>query len=282
MKFKGIMIMKALKFIAAALVMTAAASCTSGNTPKTAENGTDSTKTVAPAKPAEPVNPKSLLPRKSEVDSVSYLMGVNFGSFIKGYNFGDMNYRQIRKGIKAFLKAKGNPRDSAFAAQFKINPEELNEAFNSYLSKRREYTLAVNKEKETEFLAKNAEKDSVQVCESGLQYIIRKAGNDVKPGPVDTVYVHYKGTLLDGTVFDQSPKNEDGVRMLLNRVIKGWTEGLQLVGEGGSIRLFVPSALGYGERGTQGIEPNSTLIFDVDVVKVNKVAPAEEEAEDNK
>jgi len=275
--------MKSVKYVAAALIMAIAASCSAGSSEKVAGDGSDSTKTAAPAKPEAPVTPNSLKPRKSEIDSVSYLMGVNFGSFIKGYNFGDnLNYGLIKKGITDFLKAKGDYRDSTYADQFKIDPEELNSVFNSFLAKRREYTMAVNKEKETGFLADNQKKDSVQVTESGLQYIIREAGNDVKPGPKDTVYVHYKGTLTDGTTFDQSPENEEGMRMLMNRVIKGWTEGMQLVGEGGKIRLFVPSALGYGENGTRGIEPNSTLIFDIELVKVNKLASELEEEEKEK
>lgn len=266
--------MKTCRFIAAALVVALAASCSSNGNVKAGVDGADSTKTV------KPVDPKSLKPRSSEIDSVSYLLGVNFGSFIKGYNFGDqLSYKLIEKGMRDFLKAKGDYRDSTYASQFKINPEELNDVFNSFLEKRRAYQAACNKQKENEFLSANSKKDSVQVTASGLQYIIRNAGNDVKPGAADTVYVNYKGTLTDGTVFDESPKSDEGIRMLLNRVIKGWTEGLQLIGEGGKMRLFVPSELGYGENGTRGIEPNSTLIFDIDLVKVNKVAEETEEAE---
>ena len=265
--------MKTFRFIAAALVVAMAASCSANNGAKVSADGADSTKTV------KPVDPKSLKPRKSEIDSVSYLMGINFGSFVKGYNFGeDLNYKLIEKGMKDFLKAKGDYRDSTYGKQFKIDPEKLNDVFNSFLAKRREYTMALNKEKEAKFLAENGTKDSVQVTASGLQYIIREAGNDVKPGEADTVFVHYKGTLTDGNTFDESPKNDEGTRMVLNRVIKGWTEGLQLVGEGGKIRLFVPSELGYGENGTRGIEPYSTLIFDIELVKVNKVAEKAEEA----
>jgi FKBP-type peptidyl-prolyl cis-trans isomerase len=92
----------------------------------------------------------------------------------------------------------------------------------------------------------------------------------VKPGPKDTVWVKYKGTLIDGTVFDETPEDAEPARLMLNRVIPAWTEGLQLIGEGGKIQLTVPSKLGYGERGTQGIEPNSTLLFDVELTKVGK------------
>lgn len=262
--------MKNLKFAAAALVVALAASCTANGGKNTTAEGADSLKTV------KPVSPASLKPSKSMVDSVSYLIGVNFGSFIKGYNFGDVNYSQIKKGMEDFIKAKGDYADPEFNKQFKISPEEMNNLFNTYLGKMKDYTAALNKEKEAKFLASNQKKDSVQVTESGLQYIIREAGSDVKPGPKDTVYVHYVGTRTDGTVFDQSPKNSEGTMMILNRVVKGWTEGLQLIGEGGKIRLFIPSELGYGENGMRSIEPNSTLIFDIDLVSVNKVAPEEE------
>lgn len=266
--------MKTFRFIAASLVVAMAASCTSGNGAGAKADGADSTKVV------KPVDPKTLKPRKSEVDSVSYLIGVNFGTFLKGYNFGDVNFKLVEKGIRDFMKAKGDYRDSTYAKQFKINPEEMNELFNDFLSKRRDYTAALKKAEGAEFLAKNSRKDSVQVTESGLQYIIREAGNDVKPGPKDTVFVHYKGSLIDGTVFDESPKGGDGVQLTLNHVVAGWTEGLQLIGEGGKMKLFIPSDLGYGERGARGIDPNSTLIFDLELVKVAKyVEPvAEEEA----
>ena len=121
----------------------------------------------------------------------------------------------------------------------------------------------------------------IAATESGLQYKIIEAGNDVKAGPKDTVYVHYTGTLIDGTEFDASDKTKEPVKMMLNRVIKGWTEGLQLVGEGGKIQLFVPDSLAYGARNMGKIGPNSTLIFDVNVEKVGKV-PAEEEKADSK
>lgn len=213
---------------------------------------------------------------KAEIDSVSYLVGVNFGSFIKNYDFGKLNYAQVRKGMEDFIKAKGNPRDEDFGAQFKIDPNEINNIFNSYLEKRHQLSLLQNKEKEDKFLAENAAKPGVQTTPSGLQYKIVSEGNEVKPAPVDTVWVLYKGTLLDGTVFDQTPEDAEPVRMLLNRVIKGWTEGLQLIGEGGEIELYIPAALGYGERGTQGIAPNSTLIFNVKLDKVGKFVVPEE------
>ncbi|MCI1639804.1 MAG: FKBP-type peptidyl-prolyl cis-trans isomerase [Bacteroidales bacterium] len=224
------------------------------------------------------VNPNTLLPRKGEIDSVSYLIGIQFGSFIKGYNFGDkLNYSQIKKGILDFINAKGNYRDSDFVKQFKINPEKMNDLVNSFLEKRAHYVQAVNTKKENDFLEANKAKDNVKVSESGLQYTILNAGDTTKIGDQDTVYVHYKGTLLDGTVFDEVPAKRASARLVLNRVIKGWKEGIQLVGVNGKVKLFVPSKLGYGEQGgANGIEPNSTLLFDVQVDSVRHfVAPVE-------
>ena len=89
-----------------------------------------------------------------------------------------------------------------------------------------------------------------------------------KPGPQDTVLVRYKGTLIDGTVFDEVDAESEPIRLTLDRVISGWTEGLQLIGEGGKAQLYIPSELGYGANGSGSIEPNSTLIFDVELVQV--------------
>ncbi len=122
-----------------------------------------------------------------------------------------------------------------------------------------------------EFLEENAKNDSVTVTESGLQYMVLKEGNGAKPGPTDEVTVHYTGRLLDGTVFDSSVDRGEPATFPLNRVIPGWTEGLQLMSEGSKYRLFIPSELAYGEKGAgNDILPNSTLIFDVELIKVNK------------
>lgn len=216
------------------------------------------------------------LPTSAETDSVSYLIGVNFGYFIKANNFGeDLNYSEIRKGMMDFIKAEGDMSTPEFNESLKINPQEMNRLFNAYITKRNNYEAEVNKAVGEKFMSENKMKDGIVSTDSGLQYRIVEAGNDVKAGPKDTVWVHYTGTLIDGTEFDASDPAKEPVRMLLNRVIKGWTEGLQLVGEGGKIELFVPDSLAYGARKMGKIGPNSTLIFDVDVVKVGKM-PAED------
>ena len=96
------------------------------------------------------------------------------------------------------------------------------------------------------------------------------------PAATDTVEVRYKGTLIDGTVFDETAEGADPARFTLNAVVKGWTEGLQLIGEGGKIELYVPSELAYGENGRPGIEPNSVLVFDIDLLHLGK--PAHDDA----
>ena len=220
---------------------------------------------------------KDYVPSRAQIDSVSYLVGINFGSFIKGYDFGDLNFSQIVKGMKDFVAAEGDMRDADFGKQFKIDPEQMNALFNAYLENRHNFKLLVNKEAGQKFLAANKAKADVLQTPSGLQYRIIEPGNDVKAAATDTVWVRYQGKTLDGKVFDEVKEDAEPVHFTLNRVIPGWTEGMQLVGEGGKIELFIPGDLAYGERGNQGIEPNATLIFTVEVVKVGKLTadPAE-------
>ena len=251
--------MKANKFFAVLLIGLAFAACTS--------------------KPGEQL-PKEFQSSRAQIDSVSYLLGINFGSFLKGYDFGsDLNYGEIVKGMKDFVNAKGNVQDPDFVKQFKVDPNKMNDLFNNYLEKRSSGLSMMNKQKGEKFLESNGKKDGVVTTESGLQYKTIEAGNDVKPGPQDTVWVRYKGSLIDGTVFDAVADDADPIMLTLNRVVAGWTEGLQLIGEGGKIDLFIPSELGYGEQGQQTIPGNSVLLFNVELTKVApyvEPAPVEE------
>jgi FKBP-type peptidyl-prolyl cis-trans isomerase FkpA len=125
-------------------------------------------------------------------------------------------------------------------------------------------------EKGEAFLKENAGKEGVKTTASGLQYKITKEGEGKKPAATDTVVVHYRGTLLHGTEFDSSFKRNEHAQFPLNGVIPGWTEGLQLLKEGGKATLYIPSKLAYGSRGTPGgpIGPDETLIFEVELLKV--------------
>lgn len=124
-------------------------------------------------------------------------------------------------------------------------------------------------EKGAAFLKENANKEGVKTTSSGLQYKIVKEGAGKSPAATDTVLVHYRGTLLNGTEFDSSYKRNEPISFPLNRVIPGWTEGLQLLKEGGKAILYIPSKLAYGSRGAGGvIGPDETLIFEVELLKV--------------
>jgi len=222
---------------------------------------------------------KSLTPSKAEIDSVSYYLGISMGAQVYGMDWGDLNYTKMMKGIKDLVNAKGDYRDADFFDQFELNPNEGNEKINAYLQKRMTIVSEGNKIKGEKYLADNAKKAGVQTTDSGLQYKIVEAGNDVKPSVSDTVWVKYKGTTIDGKVFDQTSEDGDPVMFRLDSVIPGWSEGLQLIGEGGKIELVIPSVLAYGETGQQTIEPNSVLCFEVELTKVGKVAPVEEAIE---
>ncbi len=247
--------MKAIKFFAiAACAAALAVSCNS------ASNG---------------VKVEAELPTAAEVDSVSYLIGVNFGAFIKSNGFADnlneINMAEVKKGMADFIKAEGTPYDASFGEQFDVNPDEMQRILNGYITKKQSYKAAKNLAEGKAFLAKNALKENVDTTASGLQYTIVAPGAEYKIAPQDTVWVNYKGTLLDGTVFDEN----DSTMFVANRVIKGWTEGLGLLGEGGKATLYIPADLAYGERGNRSIAPNSTLIFDVEVLKVGQFVAKE-------
>lgn len=127
-----------------------------------------------------------------------------------------------------------------------------------------------NKKAGMEFLAKNAKKDKVITTASGLQYQILTEGKGTAPVATDNVTVKYKGTLLDGTEFDSTEKHGGSATFPLNRVIKGWTEGVQLMKPGAKYRFFIPSNLAYGEEGAgRVIPPNAALIFEIELIKVN-------------
>lgn len=119
------------------------------------------------------------------------------------------------------------------------------------------------------FLQENAKKSGVQTTATGLQYLVLKQGTGKKPSASSQVEVHYEGRLLDGTIFDSSIARDEPVTFPLNQVIKGWQEGVQLMNEGSKYRFFIPAKLAYGEVGAgDGIPPNSTLIFEIELIKV--------------
>lgn len=208
-----------------------------------------------------------LLPSKGETDTTSYMLGVNFGLVMTQNNFGDLNMDMLRKGMNDALNAKnGQPMDSEFVKQFRIDPTDLNGIINGYLQKRMAYQGALNKEKGDKFRRDFYVKNDADSTASGIVYKIQDSGSSVvATSDRDTVKVNYRGTTIDGKEFDKG----EAISFPLNRVIRGWTEGMKLVGEGGSITLVIPANLAYGERGNRNIDPNATLVFDVDLLEVH-------------
>lgn len=195
-----------------------------------------------------------------EVDSVSTAVGVAFGNMLKSSNLEGLNYSKIVAAMKGVMAG-----DTTLIFDGQSAPMYIQE----YMMKVSD-ALAIQKaEEEKKFFEENKKKEGVQETESGLQYKIEVAGSELKPSERDTVEVNYKGMLLDGKVFDSSYERGETVKFPLNSVIKGWTEGLQLIGEGGKETLWIPFNLGYGGR---DMGPNlpafSTLVFDVELVKV--------------
>ena len=239
-----------------------------------------SCKAQAPATDVDPTtveNVNELLPSVAQKDSVSYLVGVWFGSMIKGNDFGeDLNFSLLRKGMNDFLSAEGEPTDSTFLEQFKINPELMNDLFNQYLEQRRTYKAEVNRRDGLKWLEDKLAEEGVEKTESGLEYKIIEPGDTLRATDQDTVMVIYRGTSIDGKEFDSS--NGQAVKFFLNRVVPGFSEGLKLIGQGGKIELYIPGDLAYGPRGNRGIDPNQTLVFEAEIQSIGKYvepAPAE-------
>jgi len=174
----------------------------------------------------------------------------------------------IAKGVLGAL----NGKDSPYQLQ-KVGP-----AMDEFIQKRQTALLKSLKEKNlgeaTAFFAKLKDNKAIVELPDGLRYEILKPGDGPNPRPTDTVKVNYTGTLINGSIFDSSVQRGQPVEFELTKVIPGWTEGLQKVGKGGRIKLYVPPQLGYGDDGRPGIPPGSVLIFEIEVLDVKAPAAA--------
>jgi FKBP-type peptidyl-prolyl cis-trans isomerase len=202
----------------------------------------------------------------SKNDSASYALGVLIGENNKQQMKSAPGVDQLDKKILIAAFEKAFLGDSV-----KIKPQHANEIIQKFFGQISKAEGDKNLKEGEEFLAKNKTKSGVVTTASGLQYEIIKAGTGPKPKAEDEVKCHYKGTLIDGKVFDSSIERGEPATFPVNRVIPGWTEALQLMPVGSKWKLYIPASLGYGERGAgQDIKPNSTLIFEVELLEIVK------------
>ena len=194
------------------------------------------------------------------MDKLSYALGLSMGQNFKGSGIQNINADDFADALRAVYEDK----------EKKMSYDEAKKVVQDFFTELEANAGAMNEALGKKFLEQNAQQEGVKVTESGLQYLVLKEGNGVKPGPEDAVTVHYTGRLIDGTVFDSSVERGEPATFAVGQVIPGWVEGLQLMSEGAAWRLFIPSNLAYGPHGTGPIQPNSTLIFDVQLIKVNK------------
>jgi FKBP-type peptidyl-prolyl cis-trans isomerase FklB len=193
------------------------------------------------------------------MDKISYAIGLSMGQNLMGSGVTSLEYADLAAGIKDVLE-KNQPQ---------ISYQEAQQVLGKFFSELEEKIAGEAKAAGEAFLAENAKREGVKVTESGLQYEVVDATIGQKPKATDKVRVHYEGTLIDGTVFDSSYKRGESITFGLNQVIKGWTEGLQLMSIGSKYKLYLPYQLAYGERGAgANIPPYAALIFTVELLGI--------------
>ena len=193
------------------------------------------------------------------MDKISYAIGLSMGQNLLGSGVTSLEYADLAAGIKDVLE-KNQPQ---------ISYQEAQQVLRKFFSELEAKIAGEAKAAGEAFLAENAKREGVKVTESGLQYEVLEATIGQKPKATDKVRVHYEGTLIDGTVFDSSYKRGESITFGLNQVIKGWTEGLQLMSIGSKYKLYLPYQLAYGERGAgANIPPYAALIFTVELLGI--------------
>ncbi|MBR5296720.1 MAG: FKBP-type peptidyl-prolyl cis-trans isomerase [Parabacteroides sp.] len=195
------------------------------------------------------------------MDKISYALGLSIGNNFQNSGINNLQVEDFVKGLNDVLSG----------AQPAISYDEAKQVINEYFMNLQKQNLELNKNAGEEFLAINKEKAGVVTLASGLQYQVLQNGEGVKPTAQDKVKCHYHGTLINGTVFDSSVQRGQPAVFGVSQVIPGWVEALQLMSVGSKWRLFIPAELAYGEQGAGDvIEPNSTLIFDVELLEIVK------------
>ena len=203
---------------------------------------------------------------KTPKDKASYAIGMDMGNSLKKSGV-DVNPDALAKALKDVLTEQKTQLTDQEAGTILA---DMQKEMQGKRQEKMKIQGEKNKSQGTAFLAENMKKEGVKTLPSGLQYKVLNEGTGKSPIATDTVTVQYTGRLVDGTEFDSSYKRGQAATFAVNGVIKGWTEALQLMKEGGKWQLFLPSALAYGETGTVGgpIGPNAVLIFDVELVSI--------------
>ena len=211
-------------------------------------------------------------PLKTSKEKLSYSMGLDLGKYLQ--NAGDeLDIESIKLGME----------DGYTGAEPKMSPEEIaavQKEFTDKMKAKQEAELAAMKEKNSAagkaYLEENKKKEGVKITESGLQYEVLKAAEGKRPAATDMVKVDYVGTLVNGDEFDSSVKRGEPATFGVNQVIPGWSEALQLMEVGSKYRVVIPTELAYGEAGAPPvIEPNSVLIFEIDLLAIEEAEPTE-------
>lgn len=213
----------------------------------------------AAATPAKPGVAQGL---ETNEQKVSYGIGYNFGSSISKQN----DFAADRNALKAGLE------DALAGTKTRISEADLQAAFNAVRERVAAASAAAGEKNlatGAAYLAKNKARAGVTTTGTGLQYEVLTKGTGPKPKATDTVVVHYHGTLIDGTVFDSSVERGEPASFTVGGVIKGWVEALQLMSVGDKWKLYIPADLAYGPRAAGKIPPNSTLIFEVQLLSIN-------------
>ena len=193
------------------------------------------------------------------MDKLSYALGLSMGNNFKSSGIQTLSVTDFANGVKAVYEGE----------KPEMTYDEAKQVINDFFTQMQREINDRNRAEGEAFLAENKKKSEVVVLPSGLQYEVLIEGKGKKPAATDRVECHYHGTLINGEVFDSSVERGEPAVFGVNQVIPGWVEALQLMPEGSKWRLFIPSDLAYGENGAGGkIAPNSTLIFDVELLKV--------------
>ena len=193
------------------------------------------------------------------MDKLSYALGLSMGNNFKSSGIQTLSVTDFANGVKAVYEGE----------KPEMTYDEAKQVINDFFTQMQREVNDRNRAEGEAFLAENIKKSGVVVLPSGLQYEVLTEGKGKKPAATDRVQCHYHGTLINGEVFDSSIERGEPAVFGVSQVIPGWVEALQLMPEGSKWRLFIPSDLAYGENGAGGkIAPNSTLIFDVELLKV--------------